>query len=155
MGSFDFAYGSVAKTDSHEVRGRLVREATDKVYSVDLSWGEMKFVYKTVIYRTWNESTNLYDEERVSEWVPSGNSIKVINHSNTDVTANFTYNKLDTYNKVIGTFDGGKSLTLPSAEGKEVDSSLVIGTKKLTLSGNMVSPGTEHVAVGSVKVEID
>ena len=114
----------------------------------------MSYVYKTVGSQKWNEKTHLYDENYISTWSAKGNTIELMNHSNSSVEAKFTYNNIGVHTGVIGIFDKGTTLKLPSAEGKRIDDSQLKGTKKLVLSGVLSNTLSEYLQVGTVNISI-
>lgn len=148
------AYADTGNIYGAEVTGSRLDDAKT-LYTVDVTWGKMQFVYKTVGTRTWNEKTHLFDEDFTSSWSASGNTIKVTNHSNTDVKAKFSYNRNSLYNEVIGKFNISKALELPSAEGRAIDDKELTGSRKLTLSGKIVNQLDSYTTVGKIKIEID
>ena len=143
------------QASNHSVMGRRVGE-DEKVYSVDVTWGKMQFIYKTVGIRKWNEKTHLFDEDLTSTWIANGNTVKLTNHSNTDVNAKFTYvSKYSKYNEVVGKFSGTTETELPSAEGKPTDDKELTTTKKLTLSGSIKDALNDYTSIGNIKIEIN
>lgn len=151
----DVAYADTVGVGSYsqEVRVKM-SGACNIVYQVDISWGDMEYVYKTVGTRTWNEHTHIYKEEYVSKWSAKDNAINIMNHSNTSVEAEFTYVPHGVHTGVVGTFDKGSTLKLPSAEGKSMDAKELTGTKKLVLSGVLSNTLNEYIQVGNVNVKI-
>ncbi len=124
---------------------------TDTVYSVDVEWGKLEYTYHSNATEEWDPSTLKYV---VSEGTPSwdcedgADKIKVTNHSNAAISANFAYEQKNA--DVNGTFDQTK-INLKSAEETEVDGAPT-GTATLALSGNMAE-NAEGV-LGNVKVTI-
>lgn len=101
---------------------------TSKTISADVVWGEMEFTYSVNGTKTWNAKTHEYDVD-------------------------FTYQPLDEYSVVKGTFTNDE-FTIPTAEGKAVnDESLTVSTA-LTLSGELSSDVTALTKVGNVAVNI-
>ena len=64
-------------------------------YSVDVTWGAMEFTYTVSGTKTWDPETHTYTTSTQPTWTASGNTITVTNHSNTDITASFTFSVLD------------------------------------------------------------
>lgn len=140
---------------SKRVKGKLQSETIGmKVYSVDVTWGTMSFIYVHNGIRTWNENTHEYDVKYTSEWKAEGNTIQLTNHSNTSVQANFIYNNGTQYSDIKGNFNSAV-LNLPSALGKAVNASELTGERTLTLSGSMPNGVDNLTTVGSIKVEIN
>lgn len=124
------------------------------VYKVDISWGDMNFIYTTGGSHVWNEKTHLYEEKYVSTWTGTDNYIKLVNHSNTEVDAKFTYVNKGIHTGVIGSFKGGDKLSLPSAEGKPLDSKEIVGSRNLLLDGVLSNTLDRYIKLGAVNVEI-
>lgn len=126
---------------------------TSKTISADVVWGEMEFTYSVNGTKTWNAKTHEYDIDTKGEWSAKGNDISVTNHSNAAIDVDFTYQPLDEYSVVKGTFTNDE-FTIPTAEGKAVnDESLTVSTA-LTLSGELSSDVTALTKVGNVAVNI-
>lgn len=125
------------------------------VYTVDVTWGKMQFICKTVGTRKWNQKSHLFDESFVSTWSASGNTVKVTNHSNEDIKATFKYKNREQYTGIIGTFTGDSEMTLPSAVGKEVDDTELTATKQLNLSGSIDYMLDNYTPVGNINIEIN
>ncbi|MDD3219685.1 MAG: InlB B-repeat-containing protein [Lachnospiraceae bacterium] len=82
----DFAGGQEV-----DVQGRMVEQAPDKVYKMDMSWGDMKFEYS--VNREWDASAHMYTDGALNDWriqsyEEGNNRVQVLNHSNTDVRVN-------------------------------------------------------------------
>ena len=124
---------------------------TETVYSVDVEWGNLEYTYHPNATKKWDPDTLKYV---VTEGTPSwdceadADKIKVTNHSNVAISANFAYEQTNT--DVKGTFNQTK-INLKSADGTEVDEA-PMGTATLALSGNMA--GDEEGVLGNVKVTI-
>lgn len=127
--------------------------STPTKYSVDVTWGAMEFTYTVSGTKTWDPETHTYTTSTQPTWTASGNTITVTNHSNTDITASFTFSVLDVYNTVTGSFSS-TSLTLPTAEGKAVNDAVLTGKTSLTLGGTLASDITVFTNVGTVIVTI-
>lgn len=122
-------------------------------YSVDVSWGSMEFTYTVSGTKTWNPKTHEYDIESGAAWAGAGNEITVTNHSNTGITASFSFAPLADYAAVTGAFSAN-SIPLPTAEGKTVSDPALTGKTTLTLGGALDSSVTSMTKVGSVTVTI-
>lgn len=113
----------------------------------------MEFTYSVNGTKTWNAKTHEYDIDTKGEWSAKGNDISVTNHSNAAIDVDLTYQPLDEYSVVKGTFTNDE-FTIPTAEGKAVnDESLTVSTA-LTLSGELSSDVTALTKVGNVAVNI-
>ena len=122
------------------------------VYSVDISWGDMKFTY-TAGTSEWDPAKHEYV---VAEgvWTPvstDSNKITVTNHSNAGIEAQFSFAATGAFtDKVNGTFTKD-AITLGSAENKGLDE--VKDSTTLSLSGK-VDSFTEISTIGTVTVSI-
>lgn len=152
----DDAYGENVGLGSY---GKEVRVKTtgvcETVYKVDISWGDMNFVYATTGSSVWNEKTHLFEQKFKSTWTGTDNYIKLVNHSNTEVDAKFTYVNKGIHTGVIGTFEGGNKLSLPSAEGKPLDSKEIVGSKNLLLDGVLSNTLEKYIKLGAVNIQIE
>lgn len=144
--------GNIKKNIS--VKAKYVEDIeASKTIQADVVWGKMEFTYNMSGTKTWNAKTHEYDIDTNGKWSAKGNDISVTNHSNTDIDVEFTYEPLDEYSVVKGTFTNDE-FTIPTAEGKAVnDESLTISTD-LTLSGGLSSDVTDLTKVGNVAVTI-
>ena len=123
------------------------------VYSVDMTWGAMEFTYAVGGTNTWNPDTHKYEDNTTAQWLASGNTVSVTNHSNAAVKASFAFTAADELNTVQGTFDTA-AVTLPSAEGKVVDAAELTGTAALTLDGTLDSTVTDFTKIGTITVTV-
>ena len=126
---------------------------TSKTISADVVWGEMEFTYSVNGTKTWNAKTHEYDIDTKGEWSAKGNDISVTNHSNAAIDVDLTYQPLDEYSIVKGTFTNDE-FTIPTAEGKAVDDESLTVSMALTLSGELSSDVTALTKVGNVAVNI-
>ena len=140
-----------------DVKGRVVKNKTvaDVVYDVDITWGNMKFIYKTICTRTWNNKTHIYSEKFNYVWENTGNTITITNHSNTSINARFTYNKGLGYSGVKGTFTNNGEKVISSAENKKVNDSSLTWKCNLNLSGSIDKSLNSFTPVGRVNMSID
>ncbi len=115
------------------------------VYSVTIVWGAMNFTYHD---STWNPTTHSYD----ASWTHNGNTVKVINDSNTGITAKLSYIAKDGFTGITGTFDSD-TLELDTAVGTAVNAS-PNKTATLTLSGALNKNTAAATAVGTITVTI-
>ena len=136
------------------VKAKYVEDIkASKTIQADVIWGKMEFTYNVSGTKTWNAKTHEYDIDTKGKWSAKGNDISVTNHSNRDIDVDFTYQPLDEYSVVKGTFTNDE-FTIPTAEGKAVnDESLTVSTA-LTLCGELSSDVTALTKVGNVVVNI-
>ena len=140
-----------------DVKGRVVKNETgeDIVYDVDITWGNMKFIYKTICTRTWNSRTHSYSESFKYAWENTGNTISITNHSNTAINAKFTYNKGAGYSSVKGTFSNNGKKVIASAVNKKLNDSSLTWKCNLNLSGAINKTLENYTTVGRVNMTID
>ena len=124
------------------------------VYSVDIAWGDMEFTY-TAAAGVWDPVTHTITGADGGTWSATntgGNQIKVTNHSNTAVTATFSYAAASGYEDISGRFDK-TSLNLATAVGTEV-SNAPNGSAELTLSGPLASSTPASTTIGTITVTL-
>lgn len=153
-----------------------------KVYSVDIMWGSLQYEYEAT--GTWKTNSNSYDWNITKDWTcaPGANEIKLVNHSNASVSAQFDFTPgsvvLSNYGieTLTGNFastknsdnaDNTLNTSLASAEGTQyystyedcITNSLSEITDKMTLTLTSslptktgTSPGGE--TVGTVKITL-
>ena len=155
MSSVAFAEETTTGTGEQEidVEARYEGNTTSSpVYSVDVSWGAMEFTYAENGTLTWNPSDHTYVEDTTAAWSAQGNEVSVTNHSNTEITASFTFEHTDGYDTLNGTFDVPIAQLYAGIENEyDNDDSI---TSTLTLSGELDDSVTEFTKVGLVTVEI-
>lgn len=115
------------------------------VYSVTIVWGAMNFTYHD---SSWNPATHNYS----ANWTADGNTVKVINHSNTDITAKLSYTAKDGFAGIKGDFDKD-TLNLNTAVGTAVGEA-PNDTATLTLSGALDKDTAASTAVGTITVAL-
>ena len=145
-------------TATHDVTATYVDGSSGgaggTVYSVDITWGDMAFTY-TAEAGIWNPANHTYTGAEGGAWAvdkEGGNTITVTNHSNTDVTAAFSYAPAEGFTGISGTFDNA-SLALKSAVGTEVTNAPT-GTAALTLDGALGSDTTANTTIGTITVTL-
>lgn len=128
----------------------------DTVYSVDVQWGSMNFAYSTGGKKVWDAVNHIFKiENGTSEWICDKNAdkITVTNNSNTEIIARFSYEPIEEYKKIGGSFDK-QEITLASAVGTSKEASPTDSTT-LELNGALSEDASELVQIGSVKVTIN
>ena len=153
---------AVGGTASHEVKATYkagssggAGGAGGKVYSVDITWGDMAFTY-TAEAGIWDPANHTYTGAEGGAWTvdkDGGNTITVTNHSNADVTAVFNYAAAEGFTGISGSFDKD-SLDLKSAVGTEV-ANAPTGTAALTLTGALGSDTTANTTIGTITVTLN
>ena len=130
------------------------------VYSVDITWGDMKFTYTDASEGTWNPNTHEFDEIVAASWSSDGNEIIITNHSNTNIEASFSYTNDDDFGGITGNFVDNlgetlldSKLNIRSAVNTEPNDA-PSGTAVLNLSGTLSSEITTETQCGTVTVTI-
>ena len=126
------------------------------VISVNITWGSMEFTYNDTVEGTWNDKTHDFDNDSPANWTydEGANEITVVNHSNTAITAEFSFEAADGI-EVEGSFT--------DLEENQVEINTAVGTSPteapcavtlFTVSGKMAS-STEKVTLGSITIQIN
>lgn len=114
---------NVPGTDTHDVKASYTAtSAAEKVYSVDITWGDMAYTYTVESEGKWNPETHEYDgasKEGVWSCEEGADKVTVTNHSNAKVNATFKYDAESNYEGITGTFNK-ENAELATAEGTEV-----------------------------------
>lgn len=149
----------VGGTASHDVTATYVDGSSGgaggKVYSVDITWGDMAFTY-TAEAGIWDPTTHKTTGAEGGVWKvdkEGGNTITVTNHSNTDVTAAFSYAADAGFTGITGSFDNAL-LNLPTAVGTAVEAAPK-GTASLSLDGALDSAATTSTKIGTITVTLN
>ena len=149
----------VGGTASHDVTATYVDGSSGgaggTVYSVDIAWGDMTFTY-TAAAGTWDPANHTYTGAEGGAWTvdkDGGNTITVTNHSNSGVTAAFSYAADAGFTGISGSFDK-ESLALKTAVGTEV-ANAPSGTAALTLTGALGSDTTANTTIGTITVTLN
>lgn len=153
---------AVGRTATHDVTATYVDGSSGgaggaggKVYSVDITWGDMAFTY-TAEAGIWDPATHKTTGAEGGVWTvdkEGGNTITVTNHSNTDVTAAFNYAPAEGFTGISGSFDNAL-LDLPTAVGTAVEAAPK-GTTSLTLDGALDSAATTSTKIGTITVTLN
>lgn len=152
----------VGGTASHDVTATYVDGSSGgaggaggKVYSVDITWGDMAFTY-TAEAGIWDPATHKTTDAEGGVWTvdkDGGNTITVTNHSNTGVTAAFSYAADTGFEGITGTFDNA-SLNLETAVGTTVEAAPK-GTTSLSLNGALGSTTADNTKIGTITVTLN
>lgn len=151
--------GTAGGTASHDVTATYRADSSGgaggTVYSVDITWGDMAFTY-TAEAGIWDPATHKTTDAEGGVWTvdkDGGNMITVTNHSNTDVTAAFSYAAASGFGDISGSFDK-ESLALKTAVGTEV-ANAPSGTAALTLDGALGSTTADNTKIGTITVTLN
>ena len=151
--------GTAGGTASHDVTATYRADSSGgaggKVYSVDITWGDMAFTY-TAEAGIWDPANHTYTGAEGGVWTvdsKDGNKIKVTNHSNAEITASIDYTPAPGYDSISGSFDK-TSLVLATAVDTEV-SNAPNDSAELTLSGALASTATTSTKIGTITVTLN
>lgn len=151
--------GTAGGTASHDVTATYRADSSGgaggTVYSVDITWGDMAFTY-TAEAGIWDPTTHKTTDAEGGVWTVNntdGDKITVTNHSNTDVTATFSYAAASDFDGITGTFDNA-SLTLESAVGTAVEAAPK-ATASLSLNGALGSTTADNTKIGTITVTLN
>lgn len=150
---------SVGSSASHDVTATYRADSSGgaggTVYSVDITWGDMAFTY-TAEAGIWDPATHKTTDAEGGVWTvdkDGGNTITVTNHSNTGVTAAFSYAAADGFGDISGSFDHD-SLTLQTAVGTAVEAAPK-ATTSLSLDGALGSTTADNTKIGTITVTLN
>lgn len=136
-------------------------EEPEPVYSVNISFDSMEFIYTAESKDNWNSTEDKYDKITPASWSFANNSITVTNHSNVPITASFSYAATPEFSNVVnGSFTDDKKVPLSSTQiGLSSADDTSVGAKKSTtvyllLSGNLPSGTSAETKCGTVTVTI-
>ena len=136
-------------------------EEPETVYSVNISFDSMKFIYTAESKGTWNSTLHKYENPTPASWSFANNSITVTNHSNAPITANFSYTAAAAFNGIVtGAFTNDSKELLPSTQiglsGADDTSvgAMTSTTVYLLLTGDLPSSTASETKCGTVTVTI-
>lgn len=149
---------AVPSSKTIDVKGSYSDKHTSgTVYSVDISWGEMKFTYSIAGTATWQPDSHTYNTSGENAgWVATGNTITTVNHSNVPVDVALTFTKNTEIDAAGDTFEGSfdkASYNLVTAEGTTYDNA-PRGTSALTFTGALDASHTTSVKLGTITVSL-
>lgn len=131
-----FAYGPGDEKEL-EVTAKYNSSTTTKpVYSADIDWDSLTFLYNETNTRTWKPSDHSYDTATDGSWEKTSANITVTNHSNAPISVTPSYTAETTYSSATMTFDK-TTLTLATADNSEGDN----GAGKATTDTITVTAG--------------
>lgn len=146
---------SQGQSASAQVKGTYVQGGSSAiVYSVDITWGSMDFIYTDTAGGIWNPQTHNYDGGTQAGWNYSegANRITVTNHSNAAVTVSLQYIPDSNYSNITASFSQ-PTLSLATAENTAF-SQAPSGSSELTLAGELSSSTTTKTNIGVVTVTL-
>lgn len=134
---------------------------TNDVISVSVEWGAMQFTYMDGGTKVWNPEDHSYSVSSPTHWWDTtGNTVKVVNHSNVAVKASFTY-AAESGSDLTGAFtynnnktaDDRGAIALAAGEVNNKDGADHV-TATLTLSGKPANSLVDYTKVGKVTVSV-
>ena len=121
------------------------------VYSVDIAWTDMNFIYTGAGESIWNPETHQYSGSSEGAWTASDDSITVTNHSNTAVKATAKFEADSGYESTTMTF-GNNEATVATAVGTEVASA---PSATITVTpGGTLAESANGGKIGTITVNI-
>lgn len=135
----------------------------ETVYSLDIAWGDMNFVYTKENVGTWDPNTHTYTGGGNSTWsyTPAGangelagNVIQVTNHSNVAVTCSMDF---AIASELEGRVRGGftqNSIKLSSAEDKDVNDKSLSDYMELSILGELPESFPGPTTIGYVRITV-
>lgn len=122
---------------------------TATVYSVDVTWDDMTFIYNESGSKTWNPDTHTHTDNTTAGWNKTSAAIKVTNHSNAGVNVNFAYASAgDT--GVDATLDKADATLKAGEEGNYAGAESTTATLSISGTANGIRMGTITVTVAGV-----
>ena len=123
----------------------------DVVYSVDIAWTDMSFIYTGAGEGTWDPETHQYEGGTEASWTDSNDSITVTNHSNAAVKATASYQAETGYESTTMTF-GNNGATVATAVDTEVASA---PSATITVTpGGTLAESANGGKIGTITVSI-
>lgn len=141
-------------TKSANVTGTYDATDVSKVYSVDISWSDLKFTYTGAYKGEWNPEKHNYEGATEAGWNDGEGMITVTNHSNTDITATPVYKATEGYESANMIF-GSNSLKVATADnGTNGEAGhAVTETISVKPSGSLPE-GTTEAVIGTITITI-
>lgn len=147
----------IGVSDTNDVKATYATNGqAATVYSVDIEWGNMEYTYTIESEGSWNPDTHQFDgKSQEGRWSCSNGAdkVKVTNHSNAAVKAEFDYEAEGEYKGITGSFDDS-TVNLATAEGTTVDQA-PNETVQLTLNGELDKNVTTHTKIGTATVTLN
>ena len=129
-----------------------VSSVTTDCYSVDITWTNMTFTYKSNETKTWDASNHSYSSSTISGWDKTEASIAVTNHSNVEVDVTISYTPVEGTG-VTGAIQNGTGTLAAGEEGKYDSADSM--TAVLTIDGTPTEAVTSNgVKIGSITVTV-
>ncbi len=126
---------------------------TPTVYSVDIVWQDMDFVYVSAGSKVWNADTHEYMNQTVGAWEHDSADITVTNHSNAEIAVKVTYTPLGESGVSGEIIDG--EFTIGSAVGLDYNAAELKKTARFEISGIPEDETASNLKVGTVTVAFE
>ncbi len=128
----------------------------ETVYYVDITWGDMEFVYNAGTKKLeWDPLTHSYKEsiltsENAWSCADGANRITVTNRSNTSILATVTAQMNDGYGDIAASVNGGSISLEDASEGASLTEAgrVSSGYATVTLSGELKNTNANKTEVG-------
>lgn len=143
---------------SPQVKGTYREGGDAAVYSVDMAWGRLEYVYyANASEGVWNPDNHTFGDAAPSGWSceTGEDQITVTNHSNAAIKADFAFKAGDGYAGITGSFTDleNNAATLATAAGTPKDEAPTV-TTRLALSGALDASTEDGATIGAVTVVI-
>lgn len=146
----------IGGSDTNDVKATYATNGqAETVYSVDIEWGNMEYTYTIESEGRWNPDTHDFvGKSAEGKWtcLDGADKVKVTNHSNAAVDAEFKYEAEGEYKGITGSFNSD-TVNLATAEGTTVDEA-PNETVKLTLDGALDKNVKTHTKIGTATVTL-
>ena len=137
---------------SADVKGTYQAGGSDAVYSVDIAWTDMSFIYTGAGEGTWDPETHQYSGSSEGAWTASNDSITVTNHSNAAVKATASYQAETGYESTTMTFGENNGNTIATAVGTQVGEA---PSATITVTpGGTLAESADGGKIGTITVSI-
>lgn len=137
---------------SADVKGTYQTGGSDAVYSVDIAWTDMSFIYTGAGEGTWDPETHQYSGSSEGAWTASNDSITVTNHSNAAVKATASYQAETGYESTTMTFGENNGNTIATAVGTQVGEA---PSATITVTpGGTLAESADGGKIGTITVSI-
>ena len=154
---FASAANPTPENNTADIKATYNAETPDPatVYSVDVAWGSLEYTYNSGTTRTWDTETLMFEEtEGTPAWscAAGADTITVTNHSNTGITASFTYGATND-SSISGSFSQA-AVVLGAAQENTEQNAAPSGQTTLSLNGALTDTTAVKEEIGQVTVEI-
>lgn len=143
----------------------------ETVYSIDIKWGNMEFVYREASPGTWLPDKLDYDSSGAEGWYPkttassdtlASNQIVISNRSNAKIQCTATFNKDEELNDIFGNVSGSfdsESTTVTSTSFFLSSAAITKTAQEMTLSlflsGQPLDTALNRDKIGTITVAFE